>query len=96
MVHHNVSAHLGLFHFLNFLVELESLLSVNKSFLLGRPGGFAGEIVQFIGIVRAAVVVVATVMVIMIMMTFRGSIRRVNLGQLVRLLLDKITVLDGI
>tara|TARA_B100000780_G_C21009283_1_gene404096 strand:- start:514 stop:795 length:282 start_codon:yes stop_codon:yes gene_type:complete len=91
MVHDNISAHLGLFHFLNFLVELESLLSVNKSFLLGRPGGFASEIVLFIGIVRAEVVVVATVM--LIMMTFRGSIRRVNLGQLVRLLLDKITVL---
>jgi len=68
MVHDNVPAHLGLFHFLDFLVELKSLLSVDKLFLLGRPGGLASEIAKFIGSVRAAVMVMMVIMVVVVMM----------------------------
>jgi hypothetical protein len=68
MVHDNVPAHLGLFHFLDFLVELKSLLSVDKLFLLGRPGGLASEIAKFIGSVRAAVMVMMVIMAVVVMM----------------------------
>ena len=67
MVHDNVPAHLGLFHFLDFLVELKSLLSVDKLFLLGRPGGVASEIAKFIGSVRAAVMVMMVIMAVVVM-----------------------------
>ena len=81
MVHDNVPAHLGLLHFLDFLVELKSLLFVDKLFLLGRPGGLASEIAKFIGSVRAAVMMMATVMmVLVIMVAVSGSVRRVNFG----------------
>ena len=64
MVHDDVPAHLRFFHFLDFLVELKSLLSVNKPFLLGSPSGLTGEIAMFIGSVGAAVVVVVVVMMV--------------------------------
>jgi len=81
MIHDDVPAHLRLFHFLDFLVELKSLLSVDKPFLLGSPSGLTGEIAMFIGSVGAAVVVVvvmvvtSTVMVwVVMMMAVRRSI----------------------
>lgn len=81
MVHDDVPAHLRLFHFLDFLVELKSLLSVDKPFLLGSSSGLTGEIAMFIGSVGAAVVVVVVMMVtstvmvwVVMVMTVRRSI----------------------
>lgn len=40
LVEHDVSAHLGLLHLLNLLVELNSILSAAEVLLLSCPGGF--------------------------------------------------------
>ena len=47
MIHQDVSAHLSLFHLLDFFVELKSFLLVDESLLLGRPSGLpkAGQVI---------------------------------------------------
>jgi len=76
MVHDDVPAHLGLFHFLDFLVELKSLLFVDKPFLLGSPSGLAGEIAKFIGSVRSTVVVVVVTSTVMVWVVMVMAVRR--------------------
>ena len=53
LVHDNIAAHLCFLHFLNFLVELEALLPIHESFLLGSSGGLTGEAGDIIEVVRA-------------------------------------------
>lgn len=66
LVHDNVPAHLGLLHLLDFLVELEALLSVHELFLLCRPGGLtkAARIIEMIAMVAMMVVIAMTVVIV--------------------------------
>jgi len=101
MVHENIPTHLSLFHFLDFLVELKSLLFVDELLLLGRSGCLASEATEVVSHVRAAVMLMMMVAVVMVMVmmiaVMMGVIHgRVNLGQLEWLLLNQFTVCDGI
>jgi len=101
MVHENIPTHLSLFHFLDFLVELKSLLFVDELLLLGRSGCLASEATEVVSHVRAAVMLMMMVAVVMVMVmmivVMMGVIHgRVNLGQLEWLPLNQFTVCDGI
>jgi len=43
MIHDDISAHLSLFHLLDFLIELESFLLVDKFLLLRLSSCLSGE-----------------------------------------------------
>ena len=60
LVHYDVSAHLSLFHLLDFLVELKSLLLVAEPLLLAWSGGITSE--------ARSVILAVVVMVMVVMM----------------------------
>ena len=98
MVHENIPTHLSLFHFLDFLVELKSLLLVDELLLLGRSGGLASEATEIVSHVRAAVMLMMMIAVVMVVIAVVLGVGHggVNLGQLEWLLLNQFTVCDGI
>ena len=98
MVHENIPTHLSLFHFLDFLVELKSLLLVDVLLLLGSSGGLASEATEFVSHVRAAVMLMMMIAVVMVVIAVVLGVGHggVNLGQLEWLLLNQFTVCDGI
>lgn len=57
LVHDDVSAHLGLLHFLNLLVELEALFPVAELLLHGA-GGLSLRAVEVLALITTYVVVV--------------------------------------
>lgn len=101
MVHENIPTHLSLFHFLDFLVELKSLLLVDELLLLGRSSGLASEATDIVSHVRVAVMLMMMIAVVMVVVVVIAVVMGVghggvNLGQLEWLLLNQFTVCDGI
>ena len=68
LIHYDVSTHLSLFHFFDFLVEFKSLFLVNKSLLKRLPGCLTSKITKIIGHIGAEMVVSMVVVVVMSMM----------------------------
>jgi hypothetical protein len=77
LIHYDVSTHLSLFHFFDFLVEFKSLFLVNKSLLKRLPGCLTSKITKIIGHIGAEMVVSMVVVVVMsmVMMAMMFMIR---------------------
>lgn len=69
VVHDNISAHLRLFHLLDFLVELESFLFVHELFLLRLPCGLTSEARNFIQAIVVVVVVTIVAVIVVVVVT---------------------------
>jgi len=80
LIHYDVSTHLSLFHFFDFLVEFKSLFLVNKSLLKRLPGCLTSKITKIIGHIGAEMVVSMVVVVVVMSMMMMAMMFMITVG----------------